>query len=451
MGDASKGLLLTAFLILLFFFFGSLHDFLKEGFARSALRSYKVLLPLLAVLCVLVCWVIRFKTKSPNYYNRYIRNLCSLLLVIEIVSFGYHFFNRDERKNDLSASNNLLTFKTCDNQIKPNIYFIVLDAYTSSVSLKSEFNFDNRLLDSAFQASDFFISKASQSNYNVTPFSLASTFSLNYLRPDLGADTITSNLFLRAMETFKHNPLTSFFKKQGYALRNYGCFEVADAPLATKPYFPETHKMLIDNQTLYARVQRDIGWNFQLRALSGQFVIPKSYREDKAYHIFRNQYNWQHLIAELNKPDEEDPKFVYAHLELPHEPFYLNGDGSFASDTAILKGTFDPRKGYVEQTKFANRFLMQLLPLVKKQKGRETVVVIEGDHGYKFFSKQEEPIKGFANLNAYYFSDGDYKLLYDGISPVNSFRVIFNKYFCQSLPLLRDSTVYLYNPDRLLK
>jgi len=448
--DAFKGSMLTAYFTLVFFFFGTLHDFLKENFPQSAILSYKVLLPILVVVTGLTYGMIRYKSSRLVIYNRYIRNLCSLLVLLEVLSFGFHFLRHDGRKNDLAAINGLPPPKECKTQSKPDIYFIVLDAYASSASLKSEFGFDNTGLDSAFQSAHFFVSKASQSNYNVTPFSLASTFSLNYLRRDLGGDTITSNLFLGAMETFKQNPLTVFFKSQGYTLHNYGCFEVLDAPLNTKPYFPDTHKMLIDNQTLYTRIKRDIGWNFQLSSLSGEFVVPKSFEEARAYHLFRNDYNWQHLIAEFKKPDE-GPKFVYAHMELPHEPFYLNGDGSFASDTAILKGTFDPRRGYIEQTKFANRLLLQLLPLVKNETGRERVVIIEGDHGYKFFSKQEEPVKGFANLNAYYFSDGDYRMLYDGISPVNSFRVVLNKYFCQSVPLLGDSTVYLYNPDRLLK
>jgi hypothetical protein len=45
------------------------------------------------------------------------------------------------------------------------------------------------------------------------------------------------------------------------------------------------------------------------------------------------------------------------------------------------------------------------------------------------------------DLNTYYFSDGNYSTLYDSISPVNSFRVILNKYFKTGLPLLKDSTI----------
>jgi hypothetical protein len=42
-------------------------------------------------------------------------------------------------------------------------------------------------------------------------------------------------------------------------------------------------------------------------------------------------------------------------------------------------------------------------------------------------------------LNAYYFSDGPPRELYDSITPVNTFRVVFNHYFNANMPLLKDN------------
>jgi hypothetical protein len=41
-------------------------------------------------------------------------------------------------------------------------------------------------------------------------------------------------------------------------------------------------------------------------------------------------------------------------------------------------------------------------------------------------------------LNAYYLPGVSHESLYPGISPVNSFRVVFNQYFGAGLPLLED-------------
>ncbi len=46
------------------------------------------------------------------------------------------------------------------------------------------------------------------------------------------------------------------------------------------------------------------------------------------------------------------------------------------------------------------------------------------------------------NLNAYYFPDGGSPQVYDSVSPVNTFRIIFNRYFGADLPLLPDRHYY---------
>jgi hypothetical protein len=47
-----------------------------------------------------------------------------------------------------------------------------------------------------------------------------------------------------------------------------------------------------------------------------------------------------------------------------------------------------------------------------------------------------------AILNAYYLPLGGDELLYENISPVNTFRVIFNYYFDEELDLLIDESYF---------
>jgi len=46
------------------------------------------------------------------------------------------------------------------------------------------------------------------------------------------------------------------------------------------------------------------------------------------------------------------------------------------------------------------------------------------------------------NLNAYFLPDGGLESLYPNITPINTFRVIFNTYFQYDLPLLEDISYY---------
>ncbi len=52
----------------------------------------------------------------------------------------------------------------------------------------------------------------------------------------------------------------------------------------------------------------------------------------------------------------------------------------------------------------------------------------------------EELKQKFRILNAIYFPNEEYGGLYKDITPVNTFRVIFNEFFAQELPLLPDKS-----------
>ncbi len=53
-----------------------------------------------------------------------------------------------------------------------------------------------------------------------------------------------------------------------------------------------------------------------------------------------------------------------------------------------------------------------------------------------------------AIFNAYYLPDAGAEILYPDITPVNTFRVIFNTYFGTDLPLLEDR-IYFSSWNRL--
>ena len=97
---------------------------------------------------------------------------------------------------------------------------------------------------------------------------------------------------------------------------------------------------------------------------------------------------------------------------------------------------------------YSNTWIEKIAGLAHKERNRPRVVIIQGDHGRRTQTPSEKiPIisdeKSFMNLNAIYFSDGDYKNLYDSLSSVNTFRVVLNKYFQTNLSLLPDTSVLI--------
>jgi hypothetical protein len=433
------------YILSVFFLFGAFHDFLKSSSFFHYISSYSILLPIFLFVTLLLFLYIKLREDNSAFSMRYFYYLVTIFLILEVGTLIYNVITNKLRDNNLSDKSYSQSFNNvCGNVQKPDIFFIVLDGYASSQCLKEEFNYDNSEIDSLLTQNHFYISASSKSNYNVTPFSLSSTFNLGYLKKGLEKSMVSTKTFLQAMETLKTNRLIKFLAGQGYNITNYGCFDMEKASTKTDPYFKDLYYTQVDNQTFSSRLWADIGWNFTLKNIfTGKFQIPQSYKRNKSYHLFRNEFNLKGLINELNTHSDK-PKFVYAHLILPHEPYFLDSVGRLTSDTAILANTINLKEGYVGQVIYSNEIIKKIIRAVSNIKNKK-VVIIEGDHGFRNYEPGVPEEKVFMNLNTYYFSDGDYKTLYNNISPVNSFRVVLNKYFCQSLPLLKDSSVFLVN------
>jgi hypothetical protein len=445
-----KCYLFSFYCLWVYFFFGAIHDLVKSSTGNSFWSTYKVFLPELLLTSIFALIILNRSRKLPLLY-RYSKNLLVVFVFVELVTTTYKLVIGEERNNQLASKLKLDHNIRCLTK-KPDIFFVVLDGYTSSMCLKEEFKYDNTEIDSLLSANNFFTSISSASNYNVTPFSLSSTFEMQYLDKCSENEITSSKLFLQAMQTFRSNQLTEFLKEKGYLLENFGCFDLKATPSAFQPYFYGLDYNQIDNQTILSRIDADIGFNWTVKnPFTGRFTLPKNFSQGRQHHILRNQTNLDSLLGALSRPNGNTPRFVYAHLMLPHEPFFLNADGSLVSDTAILLNQLDLKKGYVNQLEYCNSLLRKLIPLASQGPPADRVVIIEGDHGFRFYNDVLKKKEEFRNLNTYFFSDHDYHSLYQGISPVNSFRVVLNKFFCQSLPLLPDTSVFLINDPAFLQ
>jgi hypothetical protein len=92
-------------------------------------------------------------------------------------------------------------------------------------------------------------------------------------------------------------------------------------------------------------------------------------------------------------------------------------------------------KGYPDQIAYLNKRLIPMIDSILKNSPVPPVIIIQGDHG----ARQNVGEYGrLGILNAYYAPDGGEQRLYKSISPVNTFRVLFNTYFGQNYELLED-------------
>jgi hypothetical protein len=143
--------------------------------------------------------------------------------------------------------------------------------------------------------------------------------------------------------------------------------------------------------------------------------------------------------------DTTNPKFVYAHIMLPHDPFFFKEDGDILPDSERDGASSRRNKNnYLEQLKFTNKKIIESINLIFSQKKNDPIVIIQADHGYRYLDKntggQEED---HSILFAAHLPDLDSTKEADDVTGVNLFRRIFNDYFGFAFPILEHEEYFV--------
>ena len=135
----------------------------------------------------------------------------------------------------------------------------------------------------------------------------------------------------------------------------------------------------------------------------------------------------------------KEPKLVFAHIIIPHPPYVFgpNGDPVAMEDVGTTKSDREDAL-YRDQAIYISNRMQEIVPRIISNSARPPIIIIQGDHGPTVAKDAKTRMR---NLNVYYFPGVDAPL-YPTITPVNTFRVIFNIYFGQNLPILKDKSLH---------
>jgi hypothetical protein len=403
----------------------------------NTIAHYKIFIPVLVISLALAIYKIH-RSKSLVNTTLFLNFLFLIFIIIDAVKLV-----TPSAVNTGIVKTNLQPAKPTSNP--PNIYYILLDCYPSPGFQQEILNKSNsHYLDSTLESKGFYVIKDSKSNYSNTAFSMASTFGMHYLTRLDTINRMEAHHYNRAMSIVKHSPFFKMIKKQGYSIYNFSIFDIDDQPALKKDIFlSATTSQILFYNTLWNCLKRDLLW--QLQPGSKKVAETEKIKELKKFFDPQKEYN-QRLLDTLSKfqpsPKNNSPFFLYAHLEMPHFPYFFDGSGHAYPDEAIYTDSLitDKNKfaGYIEYTNHRTRELVEHFLQVS---GGKDIIIIQSDHSIADMDWNRKA-DAFRNYTAYYFPDKDYKPLYEGMSNVNTFRVILNKYFGQQLPLLPDLTFY---------
>jgi hypothetical protein len=423
---------LVAFIIMAsYFFFGALYDFLKAH-AAPFFSKYIVLY---SVFFFLVIAMIVYLKKTNKSFKRLTVFLNALFIFYILVDAGTLVLKPGQPVDSLKPfGNNMYT--TCDSCHKPDIYFLLMDGYASSLALTQNYQYYNDL-DSFLLQRKFSIQAHSRSNYNFTPFSMASILNMSYLQGIKNPKQVTPNDYASCEAPIRNNEVIKTLNAAGYDIVNYSIFNLAGHPSLVEQDFLPLNTRLITERTMLAYTRRDIGWKLAKWYPFKWFVVNDIMNTD------HNNQRFIELVKTNAATKSTRPRFVYAHLYLPHNPYYYDKNGKLKDIATITRENITfPVPAYLEYVTYANSRIREMITAIQ-QHNPSAVIILMGDHGNREFTNEAFPVRFFQNLNAVYYPDNDYKELYDSISGVNQFRVVLNKLFKQHQPLLKDSSTYL--------
>jgi hypothetical protein len=424
--------------------------FFSYGHARTLLGSTKLLsieigrhsylMVIWFVILILFSSAIIFllrREKTINVFTTYL-NLTGLLLVVSvlfpIISFQLkHSFLKQANSSilgrvEFSFANGIKRPTLPENKKLPDIYYIILDSYMNQDVLKSELGFDNSEFCDWLRDKGFFVSSSSISNYVWTGLSLPSSLNFRYF-------TIKDKN--KESDLLYNNEVVKILSERGYSIISVGGF-----------------KIKADARYQYGEVR-----DFLPSLLSSTWIYPLTFFGFLNSSIYGYQRENILYDFEILKriPEIKEPTFTFAHIICPHPPYIFNEDGGspIFKPLELFYLLKNKENGELWHSQECRIYTKQALFVAKQIKiaiehilslSPESIIIIQGDHG-QFLGLADRPSKKLFRLrtsilNAYYFPGGKGKLLYNGISPVNSFRVIFDEYFNENYKLLPDVSYF---------
>ena len=445
--------IVTLFLII-FFSYGHIYNLINaselDNFEIS--RHRYLLIPFFGLLAFGIIYFVKTKRKLDNVTT--ITNFIScgiigIILFNVIVDttqdnfFGSAKLNENERLFGFGASPN--TFDTIfsssiqdqkliqKNIVSPNnkfpdIYYIILDEYGSNNTLEKFFGYDNSKFVSFLVKNGFFVVSESHSNYPTTIQSLSSSLNMeyvNYLTEKVGKE---SKNFRVLNQILGDNKVMQKLHAEGYNIINMGSL-----------WGPNNEfKNVNANICEFKEINRDslLRELLQTSMISHlQEMWTNQVSRDRVFCIFDE-------LSTLNQKFSS-PKFVFVHVMLPHAPYIFGPNGEDVNPGVSLDDKpWDLRKAHTDQIKFVNKKIRILTDTLLSQNSN-SIMIIQGDTGSAFDGDWDNPsedliIERMSNLNAIYFPNGNYESFSEHITPVNSFRIIFNEFFDANYTLLED-------------
>lgn len=457
--DWSKTGLIVSGLLILWFTYGQAYIFLENGELTNSIHlgRHRILLSLWGLVGLIWIWWVVKKLQRASELSR----LFTIVGIFLVVMPSFNIMVTQIQASGIMQSSRGRSesgFESLSNEGDlPDIYYIILDGYGNQNILDQLYEFDNQDFIDFLRDRGFYIAEESNSNYNQTALSIASSLNMkyvNYLTQSLGENSQNRK---RLERMIKQSEVSDVLKANSYQIiaidSGYQSTNITEADIYWTPDNENILQARLNGfellllETTLARILMDIP------SISPFHIQENIQVSEYSNHRLNVRYSIEKIdhVAKL-----QGDYFVFVHVLSPHPPFVFGPEGEDVApdrsynigDGNHFEGDLEEYlTGYRDQVTFINHQMELIINRILKNSDVPPIIILQGDHGPGAYLKWGSVDKSnlnerFGILNAYYFPGGDQGMLYPSITPVNSFRVLFNRYFGLDFPLLTDENYF---------
>ena len=428
--DNTKRSIVVSVFLVVFFSYGAvqvvLPSIIRYSIAGITVDQDRFLLPA-AAIGALACVI--FVLRSRRNFGLLLQAATIVALLLIVFNFGRVGLDTVRRPYEKTIVSQASSFKTDSWSTVdglPDIYYIILDAYGRADILREIYNFDNSDFLESLTQKGFFIASESRSNYVTTELSLAASLNMRYMSAKENAGWAV-----------KENTVLGVVKQLGYQyvhLRS-GIHVTKRSKHADVDIGRDSPIELLLNDFLIGMLRNTIAVPVA-EAIGTDLETPFA-----AHHNERFKNN---MLALREIVDIPGPTFTFNHNLPPHLPAVFDRYGN--PPRTLELGTFTL---YIDQIRYVNKVVEATVDDILKRSPKEPIIIIQGDHGpghtggdFRYNPTDLLIYERTAILNAYYLPESCRSSVYKTISPVNTFRMVFNSCFGADLGLLEDITYW---------
>ena len=410
----------TSIFLSIFFSYGPIYGLLE----RSGIPvKHWQLLPAMLLVFGYCVYAIKHTHKTFTTPTKMLNWMSVVMIAIILLNIGSNQVGMAMSQGS-SAEQAVVPTDATKFKTMPDFYFIILDEYAHPDTMKEWYSYDNSGFITSLRDKGFFVANKSMTHSPDTPLAIAQVLNMEYLNDDPWSKPV--------FQKYACNKVANLLKTRGYKYIYFGGpldngrwdGYMKDCADSYYNYYETDNLLVSEFQNAY--------WNTTMLEPIYANLTGSAY----------GYYHRQGLLRTLDHLKEitslEGPKFVFVHIFCPHTPFVFGPNGE-SVPLASSNDWKDPRF-YLGQYIFISKEIEKVVDSILKNSVNQPIIVIQSDHGLR--SERRDVKVGKDDwrrvLNAVYLPENGEALLYDSISPVNTFRVIFNHYFDTNFDLLED-------------